>query len=423
MVLAVCPDHSSRNSRPRSTEITSGTLRAVASRYPRCGRVVRVRDRTLPLVGVVLLFFLGVGATLPVLPGAVRDAGAGASSLGVVLGVFPFAALVGRLVAGRWTDRRGRVATLRIGIAVSGAAGLLLLLPLPVAGLVAARLLHGLADALIYTAASAAVLDRTPQDRRPQALSLLGAGIWGGYALGPLVGLGLDVRGAGAVVAGAAALSLLLTLRMPDRRSDAPPVAGLRGFLPRGVTLPGISLGLGNLGYAVVVGFLVVHLDDRGARGAVALTCFSVAVFAGRLVVVPLAARFGILRTLPYGLVAMAAGLLVIGGTSSTAVAGAAAAVVGLGYCLPFPALATLVAGRVPDSQRGAALGALTAFYDVFVGVGSVVAGLLAARAGTPSVFVLGAAGVLAAAAVNVVLARQERPLPRTVLADSAPDA
>lgn len=379
--------------------------------------------RTWPVVAVVLLYFLGVGASLPVLPGAVRDAGGGGTALGVVLGVFPFAALAGRLVAGRSTDRRGRVVTLRAGLLLAAGSGVLFALPLPVPGIAAARTLHGFADALVYTAASAWVLDRTPEDRRPQALSLLGAGIWGGYALGPLLGAALDLRGVGVLVVVSSVMALGLTARLPDTTVEGERGRGLRGLLPRGVALPGVALGLGNLGYAALVGFLVVHLDDRGGRGAVALTAFSVAVLLGRLVVVPLAARTGVLRTTPYALVAMAAGLLVIASTGSTVVAAAAAAVVGLGYCLPFPALATLVAGRVPPAQRGAAIGALTAFYDVFVGLGSVAGGLVAEASGTDAVFVLAAGGVLAAAAVNVVLGRQDRAARALVQADSAPDA
>ena len=382
--------------------------------------------RTWPVVLVLLLFFLGAGATLPALPGAVREAGAGATSLGVVLGLFPFAALAGRLVAGRLTDRRGRVLTLRLGLVLTVAAGLVFALDgrvmdSSVAAIGAARALHGLADALLYTAASAYVLDRTPVDRRPQALSLLGAAIWAGYALGPLAGAVLDLRQVGLVIAVGALLGLAVTRGLVESRVDGPRVTGARALLPRGVALPGVTLGLGNLGYAALVGFLVVHLDDQGGNGAVALTCFSVAVLTGRLVVVPLAARLGIMTTLPYAMVVMALGLVVIGGTGSTLVASVAAAAVGLGYCLPFPALASLVAGRVPASQRGAAIGALVAFYDVFVGIGSVAGGLVAARSGTDAVFVLAAVGVLSAAAVNVVLSRQSRV--ERVLADAAPDA
>lgn len=389
----------------------------------RHGAVVPAPARTWPVVALMLVFFLGIGATLPALPAAVRASGAGGSALGLVLGVFPFAALAGRLVAGRATDRGGRLVTLRAGLLVALAAGGLFALPLPVSGLVAARALHGLADALVYTAASAWVLDRTSEERRPHALSLLGAGIWGGYALGPLVGAALDLRAVGLVVMASSVLALLLTVGLSESRADGEPLRGLRALLPPGVALPGTALGLGNLGYAAIVGFLVVHLDDRGGRGAVALTAFSVAVLVGRLLLVPLAARAGILRTLPYGLAAMALGLLVIAGTGSTWVAATAATVIGLGYCLPFPALATLVAGRVAPAQRGAAIGALTAFYDVFVGVGSVLGGLLADRSGTPAVFVLAAAGVVAAAVVNVVLARQDRDSRAVVDVASAPGA
>ena len=386
----------------------------------------QVTGRTWPVTAVLLLFFAGAGASLPTLPAAVREAGAGPTSLGVTLALFPFAALAGRLVAGRLTDRRGRVLTLRLGLALTVAAGLVLALDgrvtdSSVAAIGAGRALHGLADALLYTAASAYVLDRTPVDRRPQALSLLGAAIWAGYALGPLVGAVLDLRQVGLVIAVGALLGLAVTRGLVESRVDGPRVTGARALLPRGVALPGVTLGLGNLGYAALVGFLVVHLDDQGGNGAVALTCFSVAVLTGRLVVVPLAARLGIMATLPYAMVVMALGLVVIGRTGSTVVAGVAAAVVGLGYCLPFPALASLVAGRVPASQRGAAIGALVAFYDVFVGIGSVAGGLVAARSGTDAVFVLAAIGVLSAAAVNVVLSRQARV--ERVLADTAPDA
>ena len=369
---------------------------------------------------MLLVFFSGAGATLPVLPQAIRTAGAGATSLGVVLGLFPFAALAGRLVAGRLTDRRGRVLTLRLGLVLTVCSGVLFLLGGSVAAIGAARALHGLADALLYTAASAYVLDRTTPARRPQALSLLGAAIWAGYALGPLLGAVLDLQRVGVVIAGGAVVGLVLTWGLQESVVDGPRATGARALLPQGVVLPGLSLGLGNLGYAALVGFLVVHLDDQGGNGALALTCFSVAVLTGRLVVVPVAARLGIMRTLPGATVLMALGLVIIGATGSTAVAAVAAALVGLGYCLPFPALASLVADRVPPSQRGAGIGALLAFYDVFVGVGSVAAGLVAARAGTEAVFWCAAVGVLGAAAVNVVLARQATG--EQVLADAAPD-
>ena len=378
--------------------------------------------RTWPVVAAVLLVFLGVAAPLPVLPKGVHALGASSAALGVVLGVFPFAAVGGRLLAGRWCDGRGRIATLRLGTACGIGAGLLMALPTSLPVLVASRLVQGLGDALVYTAAATYVIDRTPAHRRAQALSLLGSGVWGGYALGPLVGgLAGGVRTAGLVVAGTGVLAALALAGQPETEHRGRREPGLRGLLPRGVAKPGIALGLGNLGYAAVIGYLVLAVDSRGGHGAVALAAFSVSVLAGRLVVVPLASRFGLLRMLPAGLCAMAAGLLSLTQVTSTLAASAAAVVIGVGYCLPFPALASLVAGRVPEHQRGSAIGALTAFYDVFVGVGSLVFGLVADRWGVSAVFLLAAAGVLASAGLDLVLARREgASVP--ALADTAPD-
>jgi len=362
--------------------------------------------RVWPAIVVAFLYFLGVGATLPALPAAVRELGGGGTELGVVLGVFPFAALAGRFLSGRSTDRRGRRFTVRVGLVITALSGVMFALPLPLAGLVTARLLHGLADALVYTATATWVLDRSADDRRAQRLAILGSGIWAGYALGPLLGALLDLRAVGLVVLGTALLALLSPLGREAAVGPATGPGGLRGLLPVGVSVPGLSLGLGNLAYAVLVGFLVLHVDDRGGQGAVALASFSAAVLAGRLIAVPLAARVGMLRTLPPALLVMAAGLVVIAFSSGTLVPAVAAAVIGVGYCLPFPALATLVTGRVPAAQRGAAIGALTAYYDVFVGLGSLAAGVLADLAGVPSVFLAAAVGVLGAAAINLGLAR-----------------
>ena len=160
------------------------------------------------------------------------DRGAGTTALGIALAAFPFTALAGRAVAGRSTDRRGRVVTMRAGLLAALTAGVLLALPLPVAGLVAARIAHGLADALVYTAASAYVLDRVPVARRAQALALLGSGIWAGYALGPLVGAGLPLAGVGVVVVLAALVGLGLTVRLPEHRPGPSPHTGLRALLP-----------------------------------------------------------------------------------------------------------------------------------------------------------------------------------------------
>jgi len=53
---------------------------------------------------------------------------------------------------------------------------------------------------------------------------------------------------------------------------------------------------------------------------------------------------------------------------------------------------------RAHPSQRGRAVGILTAFYDLFVGISSFAAGAVAQRFGYPSVFFMAAGAIVAAA-------------------------
>jgi len=54
---------------------------------------------------------------------------------------------------------------------------------------------------------------------------------------------------------------------------------------------------------------------------------------------------------------------------------------------------------QTPAGERGSALGVLTAFYDLFVGISSFAAGAVATRFGYSAAF-LTAAGALGAAAI-----------------------
>ncbi|MCW3011170.1 MAG: major facilitator transporter, partial [Solirubrobacterales bacterium] len=138
------------------------------------------------------LGFLAIGASLPVLPRYVQGPiGAGDLAVGVVIGCFAFAAIVGRPIGGRLADARGRRPVVVVGLCVSAVAGAMYLLPLGVPGLIAARLVLGVGDGWLFTAGATWIVDLAPDERRGQAIGLFGLAIWGGLTVGPLAGEGL----------------------------------------------------------------------------------------------------------------------------------------------------------------------------------------------------------------------------------------
>jgi MFS family permease len=89
------------------------------------------------------------------------------------------------------------------------------------------------------------------------------------------------------------------------------------------------------------------------------------------------------------------------------------AVLVAAGHSALWPALGAVGAGRVPVERRGAAIGAMVAFYDVFVAVSSLLFALLVTGpgvwTGTGRIFLLAAAVVLLAAAFDAAFGRAGR--------------
>ena len=96
----------------------------------------------------------------------------------------------------------------------------------------------------------------------------------------------------------------------------------------------------------------------------------------------------------------MALGLSLIAGAPPPAIAISATALLGFGFSFPWSAIASTALRRVPNGERGSAVGVLTAFCDLFVGISSFGAGAIANRLGYPAAFIM-AIGAIAAAAIS----------------------
>src|SRR6266542_1955991 len=173
------------------------------------------------LVGATFLGFLGIGTVLPLLAPHVRyDLHGTDQDVGLVIGVFSFVALAGRLIAGPLADRRGRKSSFLCGLVCCALAGGTYLLPIGMAGPYLARVLQGLGEACLYTGAAAWVVEVAGVQRSAQALGYLSSGIWGGISAGPVVGqwLGTFPHAAMMQVVAAVTAFVILTRVREDYR-------------------------------------------------------------------------------------------------------------------------------------------------------------------------------------------------------------
>src|SRR6266404_4060359 len=141
------------------------------------------------LIGATFLGFLGIGTVLPALAPHVRhDLGGSDQTVGFVIGIFSFVALLSRFFSGPLADRRGRKIAFLNGLMSCALAGAAYLLPLGIAGAYLGRILQGFGEACLYTGAAAWVVEEAGIHRSAQALGFLSSGIWGGISAGPMIG-------------------------------------------------------------------------------------------------------------------------------------------------------------------------------------------------------------------------------------------
>ena len=348
------------------------------------------------------LGFVGIGAIVPVLgPHVKRDLNQSDVMVGVALGIFSIVALTSRLIAGPVTDSRGRRAGLVSGLGLCALSGVLYLLPFGIVSILAARVVQGLGEAFLFVSAAAWAVELAPRDRRAQALGYLGAGVWGGMAAGPAIGSLLGTFFSASLLLALSPLPAIWALRfVPDtmERSGQRP-----GFaIPRAALLPGIALGLVNIHYPAMSGFLTLHLARRGASiGGQAFSAYAIVILTCRFFLGGLPDRVGPRVTLYCGLGAMACGLGILSTAPAPWLAVAAAALTGLGFSLPWPSIASTVLNRAAEDERASSVGVLTACVDLFVGLASVADGTIAHSFGYAPLYWLAIAGVAVAAGIG----------------------
>jgi MFS family permease len=351
------------------------------------------------LIGATFLGFLGIGTVLPLIGPHVRhELGGSDQTVGLVIGVFSFIALASRLISGPLADRRGRKIVFLIGLSSCAASGAVYLLPMGIAGAYLGRTLQGLGEACLYTGAAAWAVEVAGIHRSGEALGYLSSGIWGGISVGPAIGQWLGSFEHAALAQFIAALAALaIVSRIPEEYEPALHDRR-RKWIPRSLVPTGIAVGLVNVQYPVVTGFLVLHLARFGNSGPVAFSAYALLILLSRFFLGRLPDRIDPSITYYGGLALMALGLGTLAIWPSPALAVGAAAVLGFGFSFPWSSTVAPVLRKIPSNERGSAVGVLSAFVDLFVGVSSFVAGGVAKHFGYSAVFVLAAVAVGGAA-------------------------
>ncbi|VVD87281.1 MFS transporter [Pandoraea cepalis] len=385
---------------------------------------------TLGMLAAIMFFgFMTIGMPLPVLPVYVHETlGYGAFVVGVTIGIQSVVTLLLRSYAGRTVDTRGPRRAVLTGLCGCGAAGVLYLaasmVPHPALALgilIAGRVVLGFGESLILTGGMSWGIGLLGAAHASKAISWQGVSMYTAIAIGAPFGAYL-LQSAGFTAVSLVnialpAIAFAIALRLPA----AAPIGGSRLPFLRVVGLvwrPGLAMTLGSIGYAVIAAFITLYYASHGWSGAAfALTLYSACFIGMRIVLAHAVDRFGGRRVAMASLVFSAIGQFLLWGAVNPDMALVGAGLTGVGFSLVFPALGVEALRQVPPQNRGAALAAYSAFFDLALGLIGPMAGLVANYFGYASIFLCGALGGIVAI---LMIARLPHAGPVATPADSS---
>ena len=249
--------------------------------------------------------------------------------------------------------------------------------------------------------------------RSGTVFSLVGASLYGAFALGGPLGLlcfgQFGFTGLMLLCSPLPLLGWLMVCRMPAvvPASARPGVSFLRVL--GSIWRQGAIVGFQGVGFAAIGAFISLYFTSRGWQHAgLALTCFGIGFVLVRLFFGHLPDRLGGMRVAAVSLGVAAGGQLALWLAPSAEIALTGAFLTGTGCSLVYPSMGVEVIRKVQPELRGTAVGGFAIFQDVAYGATAPIAGLFADHFGYAVVFMIGLAAALVGLLIAIVTAVQK---------------
>ncbi|MEI7025351.1 MFS transporter [Paenibacillus sp. y28] len=338
------------------------------------------------------LLFFGFQMLLPTLPVFVSEHGGSSTEVGLVIGVLTLAAILIRPFSGMALDSLGRRLILNIGLLITllamggfyaaASVGFVLLL----------RFVHGIGWGISTTTFGVIASDMIPDHRRGEGMGYFGLGTTLAMALGPFLGLELlKAYGFGPLflcVFGSTLLSFVCVQFAAGSEPARAAIAGLRQepaaslgsrLVDRQALFPSLLVLLLGVTYGGIVGFITLFGREAGLASIGwfflinALSVFLVRPISGKLF-----DQKGHVWVLLPGALFSIIGLLLLSLTASQGMLIAAAFLYGIGLGAIQPSIQAWIINRTPPSRRGAANATYFSAFDLGIGGGGMLLGIVA---------------------------------------------
>lgn len=341
--------------------------------------------------------------TLPVYIVDVLDAGPG--KVGYILAAYTLSAMIIRPLTGYSLDAFGRKGIYLLSFFAFSVMLGFYTIAFSFVWLMALRFMHGFTWGAATTSSSTIVVDLVPSPRRGEGIGIYGLSFTLAMAIGPVIALAImgesnyQLMFLSSMLIALAGFLLVLMVKFPvyKKPEGNSRISFSKIIEPRALPMALIQLIFG-LTYGGLMSFITLYAKEYNVgQAGIFFSVFAVGIAATRLVSGRIFDRKGPSLLMLTGLLAGAAGFLLLG--TRTVFPGFMLAAILVGVCMGvvMPTLQAMTNNVVEPQRRGAANATFITAFDIGIGGGSMALGLLAEFTSLKSMY-LASAGIMIAA-------------------------
>lgn len=328
------------------------------------------------------LFSASFNMIIPELPDHLRSMG-GESYIGLIIGLFTLTAGLSRPFSGKLTDTIGRMPVQIIGTLVCVFASLLYPFATTIFGFLLLRFFHGFSTGFKPTASTAYLADIVPENRRGEAMGILGVSMNAGASASPPLGSWVAMEYSMDIMfyisSGIALLSVIILMGMKETLKEKQKFKLSILKIGRHEVIEKTAIPPAILAFFIYMslGVLITICPDQSqflglTNKGLFFTSFTVCSVLSRVFAGKLSDKYGRVQVLIWSLCLLFIALILFYWVNSSTSFLLATGFLGFSFGVASPAVFAWTIDRSPEESRGMAMATIYIALEASIGFGAI---------------------------------------------------
>lgn len=363
-----------------------------------------------------LFTFIGFYMLLPTLPVYAKKLGGEETIAGMVIGLFTASAVIIRPFAGRALDTYGRKAVYLLGLGIFILSVIVYNWVPSVLFLLLLRLVHGLGWGACTTAAGTIAADIIPKKKLGEGMGYFGIASTIAMAIAPALGLGILAKfhdnftylfalsTSMIIIAVIISLNIRYIKISKENNESKGSLFETNAFKPSSVAL---FIGMT---YGAIVSFIALYAYQRGIENiGPFFTVMAVTMIISRPISGRLADKKGFSTVIIPGIISVLITMLLFSQANNLFMFLLGGIIYGIGFGSVTPSLQAMAVQKLSPQRRGAANGTFYSAFDLGIGAGSILGGIVAQALSYSQMYLTASLPAGIALVLYISIGRQEK--------------